>query len=138
MADITHAINWFEIPVSDFDRAKKFYETILAFTMKDKQVGDARMGFFQHDAQEEGRGGAIVYDPDFYTPSANGTLVYLNCEPHIQEVLDRVINAGGQILQNKTQVAVTQDLGYWALITDSEGNRVALHSTEQSTDQYQA
>ena len=130
MADITHAINWFEIPVSDFDRAKKFYETIFAFTMKEKQVGNARMGFFRHDMEDEGRGGAIVCDPQFYTPSANGTLVYLNCEPHIQEVLDRVITAGGSIIQNKTEVAVTQDLGYWALIMDSEGNRVALHAME--------
>jgi uncharacterized protein len=130
MATQTHAINWFEIPVSDFDRAKHFYETIFAYKMNDRQVGNARMGFLQHDMEGEGRGGAIVYDPAFYTPSANGTLVYLNCEPNIQKVIDRVIPAGGQILQNKTQVAVTQDLGYWALIMDTEGNRIALHAME--------
>ena len=130
MADITHAINWFEIPVNDFGRAKKFYETILGFSMKEKQVGNSQMGFFQHDMEDDGRGGAIVYDPEFYTPCENGTLIYLNCEPHIQEVLDRVVNAGGQILQNKTEVAVTQNLGFWALIRDSEGNRVALHAME--------
>lgn len=128
MADITHAINWFEIPVSDFDRAKKFYETILGYMMTEKMAGNARMGFFEHDRHDEGRGGAIVYDPEFYTPSANGTLIYLNCEPHIQEVLDRVVSSGGKILQNKTAVAVTQDMGYWALILDSEGNRIALHA----------
>jgi len=130
MATPTHAINWFEIPVADFDRAKKFYETIFGYTMSERQVGHARMGFLQHDVENEGRGGAIVYDPEFYTPSANGTLVYLNCEPSIQKVIDRVVNAGGKIIQNKTDVAVTQDLGYWALINDTEGNRVALHAAE--------
>jgi len=127
---VTHAINWFEIPVSNFDRAKTFYETILGYTMRERQGGAMRMAFFQHDQGEEGRGGAIVYDPEFYTPSANGSLIYLNCEPEIQLVVDRVITAGGKILQNKTEVAATQDLGYWALILDSEGNRIALHADE--------
>ena len=127
---IVHAINWFEIPVSNFDRAKKFYETILGNQMKERKGGNIRMAFFQHDVEEEGRGGAIVYDPEFYTPSANGALIYLNCEPDIQKVVDRVIPAGGKLLQNKTAVAATQDLGFWALILDSEGNRIALHALE--------
>ena len=126
----THAINWFEIPVADFDRAKIFYETIFANIMKERTAGNARMAFFESDMADDGRGGAIVYDPQFYTPSANGTLVYLNCDPNLQKVLDRVTSAGGRILQNKTEVAVTQDMGYWALIMDSEGNRVALHASE--------
>lgn len=123
-----HAINWFEIPVSNFERAKKFYETIMDYTMSERQAGNMRMAFFQHDTGIDGRGGAIVYDPLFYTPSSNGILIYLNCEPDIQAVIDRVIPAGGKILQNKTEVAATQDLGYWALILDSEGNRIALHA----------
>ena len=130
MATPRHAISWFEIPVNDFDRAKLFYETIFAYKMNERQVGHARMGFFQHDVENDGRGGAIVYDPQFYSPSGNGTLVYLNCEPNIQKVIDRVAAAGGQILQNKTPVGVTQDMGYWALIMDTEGNRVALHAME--------
>jgi uncharacterized protein len=121
-----HAINWFEIPVSDFDRAKKFYETIFDYAMPENQMGPARMGFLLHDQQSGGRGGAIVHFPDFYTPSANGTLVYLNCEPDLQVVLDRVEKAGGKVLNQKTLVA--ENLGYWALIFDSEGNRIALHS----------
>jgi predicted enzyme related to lactoylglutathione lyase len=121
-----HAINWFEIPVSDFDRAKKFYETIFDYTMPENQMGPARMGFLLHDMQSGGRGGAIVHFPDFYTPSANGTLVYLNCDPDLQVVLDRVEQAGGKVLNQKTLVA--ENLGYWALIFDSEGNRIALHS----------
>ena len=129
-APVVHAINWFEIPVSDFDRAKIFYETVLGRGITEKMVDNTRMGLFEHDREEEGRGGAIVYDPEFYTPSTNGTLVYLNCEPDIQRVLDRIPAAGGEVLQGKTIVHETQDLGFWALIRDTEGNRVALHSME--------
>ena len=122
----THAINWFEIPVTDFDRAKKFYETIFDYQMPENQMGPARMGFLLYDFQNGGRGGAIVHNPDFYTPAKNGTLVYLNCDPDLSVVLDKVISAGGKLLQQKTIIG--QNLGYWALIEDSEGNRVALHS----------
>lgn len=123
-----HAINWFEIPVSDFDRAKGFYEKIFAYQMPENQMGPARMGFLLHDMENGGRGGAIVHHPDFYSPSANGTLVYLNCEPDLQIVLDRVQAAGGRVTKHKAEVA--PGLGFWALIEDSEGNRVALHSMQ--------
>src|SRR5689334_21935053 len=122
----THAINWFEIPVEDFNRAKKFYETIFDYQMPENQMGPARMGFLLYDFKSGGRGGAIVHNPEFYTPSKNGTLIYLNCDPDLQEVLNRVTPAGGKITLAKT--IITEDLGYWALIEDSEGNRIALHS----------
>jgi predicted enzyme related to lactoylglutathione lyase len=122
----THAINWFELPVNDFDRAKKFYETIFDYQMPENQMGAARMGFLLYDFQSGGRGGAIVHNPGFYTPSNNGTLVYLNCDPDLAVVMDKVLNAGGKILQKKQLIG--PNLGYWALIEDSEGNRVALHS----------
>jgi uncharacterized protein len=122
----THAINWFEIPVSDFDRAKKFYETIFDFQMPESTMGPAKMGFLLYDFQNGGRGGAIVHNPEFYTPSANGSLIYLNCEPDLQVILNRVENAGGKILEPKTDIG--NNLGFWALILDSEGNRVAFHS----------
>jgi uncharacterized protein len=124
----THAINWFEIPVNDFERARLFYETIFGYTISERQVGTSRMGFLQFDFQNEGRGGAIVYDPEFYTPSANGTLIYLNCEPDLQTVLDKIEPAGGKILRGKIAVSAENDMGYWALMLDTEGNRVALHS----------
>jgi predicted enzyme related to lactoylglutathione lyase len=122
----THAINWFELPVIDFDRAKRFYETIFDYQMPENQMGPTRMGFLLYDFQNGGRGGAIVHNPELYTPSANGTLVYLNCDPDLLLVSGKVVSAGGKILREKTQVG--PNLGYWALIVDTEGNRVALHS----------
>jgi predicted enzyme related to lactoylglutathione lyase len=124
--EIGNALNWFEIPVSDFDRAKKFYETIFDYQMPENQMGPARMGFLLYDFQGGKVGGAIVHYPDFYSPSDNGSLIYLNCQPDLQVVLDRVTGAGGKILRQKT--AIPGNLGYWASMLDSEGNRVALHS----------
>ena len=123
---LENALNWFEIPVNDFDRAKKFYESIFSYQMPENIMGAARMGFFLYDMQAGKVGGAIVYRPDFYTPSENGSLIYLNCQPDLQVVLNEVTDAGGTILTPKTPVA--PGLGFWALIKDSEGNRVALHS----------
>lgn len=126
MAVQKHALNWFEIPVADFDRAKKFYENILGYQMPENHMGPARMGFFLYDFKNEGRGGAIVYHPEFYQPSEQGSLIYLNCEPDLQPCLDKVEKAGGTVIKIKTEVG--PDLGFWALIRDTEGNRVALHS----------
>ena len=128
--ELGNALNWFEIPVTEFERAKKFYETIFNYQMPESQMGPARMGFLLYDFQAQKVGGAIVHHPAFYTPQANGTLVYLNCQPDLQPVLDRVENAGGKILQLKKQISPDQQLGFWALILDTEGNRVALHSMQ--------
>jgi predicted enzyme related to lactoylglutathione lyase len=125
---LENALNWFEIPVNNFDRAKKFYESIFNYQMPDTMMGDTKMGFFLYDMQAGKVGGAIVYNPSFYTASENGSLIYLNAQPDLQIILDRVEAAGGTILKTKTLVSEEQNLGYWALIKDTEGNRVALHS----------
>lgn len=126
--ELGNALNWFEIPVSDFERAKKFYETIFGYEMPENIMGNARMGFFLYDFKAGKVGGAIVHNPERATPSNNGTLVYLNCQPDLQVVLNKIEGAGGKILKEKTIISDVQQLGYWALICDSEGNNVALHS----------
>ena len=126
--ELGNALNWFEIPVSDFDRAKKFYETIFSYEMPENIMGQARMGFFLYDFKNGKIGGAIVHNPELITPGTNGSLIYLNCQPDLQVVLDRVENAGGKILKEKTNISKDQHLGYWALMNDTEGNKVALHS----------
>ena len=123
-----NALNWFEIPVSNFDRAKKFYETIFNYEMPESVMGDTRMGFFLYDMPAGKVGGAIVLNEQFYSPSETGTLIYLNAQPDLQIILARVEAAGGTILRPKTIISEEQSLGYWALVKDPEGNRVALHS----------
>jgi predicted enzyme related to lactoylglutathione lyase len=126
--ELSNALNWFEIPVSDFDRAKKFYESIFNYQMPENTMGNTRMGFFLYDFQGGKVGGAIAKNDQFYQPSHNGSLIYLNAQPDLQVILDKVEASGGKILQAKTIISEEQNLGYWALIKDTEGNRVALHS----------
>lgn len=124
----THAINWFEIPVTDFDRAKKFYQSIYDFEMPETKMDEVRMGFFMHDMENGGRGGAIVHHPNLMKPGKMGTLVYLNGEPDLNTILERVEKNGGKVLHPKSLIA--DNMGYWALFEDTEGNNVGLHSMQ--------
>lgn len=82
---------------------------------------------FPVDNMSTGVGGALVYSDGFHTPSATeGPLIYLNANPDVQIVLDRVASAGGRVIVPKTQIS--PEYGYMAAFIDSEGNRIALHS----------
>ncbi|MES2645694.1 MAG: VOC family protein [Bacteroidota bacterium] len=120
-----NAINWFEIPVADLQRAQTFYETILGMQLVPMDMPGIQMRMFPLD-EFGGTSGALVFAPEFYQPSANGTMVYLNGNPDLQTVLDKVEAAGGTIAMPKT--AISDDLGFMAVFMDPEGNRVALHS----------
>lgn len=119
-----HAIHWFEIPTSDFARAKRFYSAIFDFEMPEMQMGPSTMGFLLHE-QGKGVGGAII-KTDGHEPSQQGTLVYLAGGADLSVVLARVGKAGGRVVLPKTQV--TPEIGFIALFIDSEGNRIGLHS----------
>ena len=119
-------ISWFEIPVSDYDRGKKFYETILDTTMEPMEIGPShKMAAFANDPSSNAVSGAIMCG-EGYEPSEKGALIYLNANPDLQSVLDKVENAGGKIVMPKTQIS--EEVGYMALILDCEGNRIALHA----------
>ena len=121
------AVSWFEIPAADISRAKKFYETILGITMPDLELGNGlKMALFP--TESDGIGGALAQHSDFYFPGHHGTLVYLNANPGIQPILDRIPAAGGMVLVPRTHIS--DDYGYMAVFQDSEGTRVALHSVE--------
>ncbi len=121
----THAVNWFEIPVDDFDRAKMFYSRVFDYEMPEMQMGPARMGMLLFDHGKGGIGGAIVKVDDFL-PARQGTMVYLKAGDDLTGVLMRVEVAGGKVLTEKT--LITPQIGYYATFLDTEGNKVALHS----------
>ncbi len=121
---LDNAITWFEIPVADFDRAKKFYSAIFDYQMPDIKLGPVHMGFLLYEQQPHRVGGAICSGPG-YTPSQQGTLPYLNGGSDLNIVLDRVEKAGGKVVTPKTPV---NEQGYFAKFIDTEGNLIALHS----------
>ncbi|HWB28416.1 MAG TPA: VOC family protein [Chitinophagaceae bacterium] len=125
-----NAISWFEIPTVDINRAQKFYETIFDISMIPLDLGQLQMCMFPMESPA-GVGGALNYNKDFYRPSSTeGPLIYLNANPDVQIVLDKIEAAGGKIVVPKTEIS--PEYGHMAVFIDTEGNRIALHSVPPS------
>lgn len=120
-----HSVNWVEIPVADFDRAKKFYSAIYDFEMPEMMMGPNRMGFLLFDQQGGGIGAAIVKGESYVT-SKDGMKVYLNAGQDLNNMLSRVDEAGGKVIMEKFLIA--PELGYVGGFEDTEGNVLWLHS----------
>ncbi len=119
-------IGWIEIPVSDMDRAISFYSSVFQISIQKIEMGPVTMGWLPNDGAAPGASGALMHYPDAYKASlTHGPVIYFNCDDVAQE-LSRIEAAGGKILQTKT--LISEDMGYMALISDPEGNRIALHS----------
>lgn len=117
-----NSINWFEIPALDFERAKKFYETVLDTKIGEMHFPDGRYGIIAHDMESVGGG---LVQAEGYEPSNKGTIVYLNGGEDLTEPLSRVESAGGKIILPKTSIGGN---GFMAHFIDTEGNKIALHS----------
>lgn len=122
---MAHVLNWFEIPVADFARARTFYETVLGITIAPMEMGSTKMGMLSTDPTVVG--GAIVQG-EGGAPSQNGTTVYLNGGDDLAPMLARVEAAGGQVVVPKTEIG--NDFGFFAHFLDTEGNKVGLHSMQ--------
>lgn len=122
-----NAISWFEIPATDINRAQKFYEAIFEITMATLDFPEIKMRMFPLDDPMNAVGGTLVDSGGFHKVSAtDGPLIYLNGNPDVQIILDRVEAAGGKILVPKR--TISEEYGDMAVIQDSEGNRIALHN----------
>jgi len=121
----TVTVGWFEIPVSDMDRAIAFYTKVFEIEINKQNFGGTEMGWFPFDGEAKGASGTLIKSGDHYKPSTDGVLLYFSSVDVTSE-LNRIEKAGGKVLQKKTQIS--EDHGYMALFLDSEGNRIALHS----------
>ena len=120
-----NALNWFEIPVTDIERAQRFYETLLATPLRREPMGPQTLAIFPY---EDGRGvgGALLQSPTAPAPGTGGSLVYLDAGPSLNVVMSRAGELGAKVLLPALQLP--RDIGFVAHIVDSEGNRVGLHS----------
>jgi predicted enzyme related to lactoylglutathione lyase len=116
-------INWFEIPASNFKRAIDFYKGILEIQIQETEMFGTKMGFFPSDG--ENVSGAIVQGTDA-KPSMDGVTIYLNGGEDLQVILNQVEKHKGKIIVPKTQIS--PEMGYFAMLIDTEGNKIALHS----------
>jgi predicted enzyme related to lactoylglutathione lyase len=121
-----NAVGWFEIPVTNMERAVKFYETVFGFHLDRHQMGPLDMAWFPA-VEGNGAMGSLVDNQEFYKPSTDGVLVYFTAHSgDLANELAKVETLGGKVLQQKT--LITEDVGYMGLFIDSEGNRIAMHS----------
>jgi hypothetical protein len=122
-----NAISWFEIPTTDINRAQRFYETIFGVSLSPMDLPNIKMRMFPLDDMMSQVGGALVDSAGFHQPSdTKGPLIYLNANPDVQLVLDKVEAAGGRVLVPKTEIS--PEYGSMGVFLDSEGNRIGLHS----------
>ena len=125
MDNNVNSLNWFEIPATDINRAKQFYETIFGIQMEQQEMMNMKMAFFPYRPQSGKASGALCQS-DYHKPGMDGAIIYLNGNPDLKTVLDKIEPAGGRVIMPKTQI--TPEIGYMAFFIDSEGNRIALHS----------
>lgn len=118
------AINWFEIPVADMDRAQTFYETILARKLRRENFGGDTLALFPYD--KPATGGCLQAGTQASARAGSGIRIYLDCTPGIDAVLARIEGAGGRIVAPKS--ALPPGMGFIAHVCDTEGNEVGLHA----------
>jgi predicted enzyme related to lactoylglutathione lyase len=111
---------WFDIPVADLGRAIRFYRAVLGVGVDQHDLGDSSIGVIEH---KDGNGGCLV--PEQAEITGGGILLYLNVDGRIRNAVENVVPHGGTVIQPTHSIGPH---GFRAIVLDSEGNRVALHS----------
>lgn len=123
---------WTDIPVTNLDRAIKFYSAVLGSDVRKLSDGKADYGLLPHD--EGNASGCLCVHSDSggvdNRPSANGPLIYLLVEGRLNDAVEAARKNGGEILRERQQIG---EHGFRAVIIDSEGNRIALHTSAAGT-----
>lgn len=119
---MANQIVWCDIPVEDLDRAVKFYSAVLGQEVKKQEFPGMTIGILQHN---DGEVGACLVTSADEKPSQKGAMIYLNANGRLDHAIDAVVPNGGKIVKPKHPIG---PFGFRAIIIDSEGNRVALHS----------
>lgn len=120
---VKNLVSIVEIPTGDFSRAMNFYGKILDIDIEVVEMESMKIGLFPN--ADEGTVVQLIH-ADGYKTAADGTVVYLNGGDDLQKVADRIEMNGGKMVILKTEIG--PDMGFYAVFTDTEGNRLGLHS----------
>lgn len=114
---------WFDIPVVDMERAKRFYSEVFHFSLRDERMHDMQLSMIEG---EEADTSGMLVQGEGYEPTATGQVVYFNGGDDLSVMLDRAVTLGSEVLVPKTDIG--EGKGHFALFLDSEGNRIGLYS----------
>ena len=120
---MSSVINWFDIPATNLERAVKFYETVLGINLIQENMLGARMAIFP---AKPGETTGAIMAREGVTPGTTGSTIYLKAGNDLSAALSRVEAAGGKVVFPNT--FIKEGFGYFAILLDSEGNSVGLHS----------
>ncbi len=121
----SNPVVYFEIPVTDLERAQVFYSAVFSFSFEKEIIDHYEMALFPFEEKNSGITGALAKG-DVYQPTQNGVIIYFKTAS-IDDTLEKVLQYGGKILYPKRI-----DKQYRCAVAefeDSEGNRIALHET---------
>lgn len=118
-------VGWFEIPVTNIERAKAFYDAVFNIDIRIQDFGGVQMGWFPYAEGKEGASGSLIKHESYVPSDSQGVLIYFSSQD-VDIEINKVESAGGKIVQPKTQIS--PEVGFMGLFIDSEGNRMALHS----------
>lgn len=119
-----NVISIVEVPATDFPRAVTFYQAILNVTIEEAEMGGIQMGVVPSD---KGLVSLVLVKGSDYKPTTSGAVVYLNAGHDLQHTLDKIEPNGGKVIVPKTEIS--PEMGFFALFTDTEGNKLGLHSS---------
>ena len=122
------AISWFEIPTTQLPQARAFYEAVLQRPMRLEDMGPCQGAVFAYDPASGGVGGALMMGPTAPKVVQGGVLIYLDASPSLDAALARAVAGGGHIALPRQ--ALPPGMGFFAHITDLDGNRVGLHADQ--------
>lgn len=123
MALNLNPVNWFEIPVSDLERAQNFYEKVFDIEITVNEMNNLRMGWFPFEENAAGATGTLM-ESESYVPSYEGSMVYFSVDD-IEAILENIEANKGKVITNKMSIG---EFGFVGHFEDSEGNRLGLHA----------
>jgi predicted enzyme related to lactoylglutathione lyase len=119
---MAHQVVWFDLPALDLDRAIAFYSAVLGTAVRKQEFPGMAIGVLPHG---DGDVSGCLYQTESNPPSDHGPLLYLNCQGRLDAAIAAAEASGGKVLEGKQSIG---PYGWRAIILDSEGNRIALHS----------
>lgn len=124
----SNLVNWFEIPTTDINRAKSFYEKVFDIEVTIQDFEGTKMGWFPFDSKKPGVSGSLIQHESYNPSETHGPVIYFSSDD-IEKTLKKVEVNGGKVMQSKTMIS--PEIGYMGVFIDCEGNRISLYTNAQ-------